>query len=84
MAKVRRVSLFRNGRNQAIRIPRDMELAGREALIRRDGDRLVIEPATSPAGLLDFLDELAPVHVDFPEVDEPPPAPVAALGPDDA
>ena len=36
--------LFRNGRNQALRIPRECELAGDEVLMRKDGDRLIIEP----------------------------------------
>jgi len=42
----RRVHLFRNGRNQAVRIPRDFELPGDEALLRRDGTtgRLILEP----------------------------------------
>jgi len=40
----RRVRLFRNGRNQAVRIPRDFELAGNEANIRKEGKRLIIEP----------------------------------------
>ena len=33
----RRVSLFRNGRNQAVRIPRGFELPGDTAMIRRGG-----------------------------------------------
>jgi tRNA(fMet)-specific endonuclease VapC len=33
--------LFRNGRNQAIRIPREFELPGDEAIIRKEGARLV-------------------------------------------
>jgi antitoxin VapB len=37
----RHVRLFRNGRNQAIRIPRDLELPGEEAIIRREGARLI-------------------------------------------
>ena len=40
----RRARLFRNGRNQAIRIPREFELPGTEALLRQEGDRLAIEP----------------------------------------
>jgi antitoxin VapB len=51
------VSLFRNGRNQAIRIPRDLELPGTEAILHRDGDRLVIEPAEKPT-LLQVLEGL--------------------------
>lgn len=40
----RKVSLFRNGRSQAIRIPKEFELPGNEATIRQEGDVLVIEP----------------------------------------
>ena len=40
----RTASLFRNGRNQAIRIPVEFELPGTEVLITKDGERLVIEP----------------------------------------
>ena len=66
---VRRVRLFRNGRNQAVRIPRDFELDGNEATIRRDGERLVIEPVTK-GRLLDLLARLRPLQEDFPDVDE--------------
>ena len=31
----RRVRLFRNGRNQLLRIPRELELEGEEALVRK-------------------------------------------------
>ncbi len=34
---VRRVKLFRDGRNQAVRIPVEFELPGEEALLRREG-----------------------------------------------
>lgn len=44
MSAERRVRLCRNGRHQMIRIPPAFEVAGREALLRKDGDRLVIEP----------------------------------------
>ena len=40
----RHVHLFRNGRSQAIRIPKEFELEGDEAIIRKDGDRLIVEP----------------------------------------
>jgi len=40
----RHVRLFRNGRNQALRIPREFELEADEALIRREGERLIVEP----------------------------------------
>ena len=50
MADQRHVRLFRNGRYQAIRIPVEFELPGDEAVMHRDGDRLVI--ATPGAGTL--------------------------------
>lgn len=71
----RRVSLFRNGRNQAVRIPREFELPGSEATIRKEGDRLVIEPAT-PTSLLDWLATLEPLDETFPTIDELPVEPV--------
>ena len=54
MPEKRHIRLFRNGRNQALRIPREWELEGDEATIHREGDRLVIEPVHK-GGLLDLL-----------------------------
>jgi antitoxin VapB len=71
----RRVRIFRNGRNQAIRIPRDFELPGAEAVVRKEGDRLIIEPAR-PRSLLEVLDTLDPLDEDFPEIQDLPPEPV--------
>ncbi len=75
MNMARQVRLFQNGRNQAIRIPRDMELPPGEAWIRKEGDRLIIEPATKP-GLLQLLDSWEPLEMDFPEVTDLPARPV--------
>jgi antitoxin VapB len=65
----RRVRLFRNGRNQAIRIPREFELEGDEALIRKEGDRLVVEPLRK-GRLLALLSTLEPLDEMLPDVDE--------------
>ena len=46
MAHARQVRLFRNGRNQAVRIPKAFELPGQEATIRKIGDRLILEPVS--------------------------------------
>jgi antitoxin VapB len=64
--------LFRNGRNQALRIPREFELPGEQALIRKEGNRLIIEPMPKPS-LLDILAKLAPLDEDFPEIEDSPP-----------
>jgi len=61
------VKLFKNGRNQAVRIPREFELPGNDAVMRKDGDRLIIEPS-SPRSLLAILATLAPLDEDFQPV----------------
>jgi antitoxin VapB len=75
----RHVRLFRNGANQAVRIPKEFELPGQDAVMRREGDRLIIEavkpqhPKGSPAALLAALDKWAaegPIDEEFPDVDE--------------
>ncbi len=78
MLDERPVSLFRNGRNQAVRIPREFELQGTQALMRRDGDSLVITPIKE-SGLLAVLAQLQPMNEQFPEIEDSPPAPVNSL-----
>ena len=65
----RHVRLFRNGRNQAVRIPREFEFDTQEAIIRREDGRLVIEPIRK-LGLLATLAALPALEDDFPDVDE--------------
>ena len=65
----RRVSLFRNGKNQAIRIPRDFEMQASEAKLTKDGDRLILEPIMDVPALLDVLSSLPQIKVEFPDVD---------------
>ena len=62
----RHVSLFRNGRNQAIRIPREFELEGTEAIIHKEGDKLIIEPVRKKS-LKAVLASLSPFNEDFSE-----------------
>jgi antitoxin VapB len=69
MAEARRVRLFRNGRNQAVRIPVEFELPGTEAILRQEGGSLIIEPVDRPS-LLSILDSLEPIPEEFPDVDE--------------
>lgn len=73
MQNIRHVSLFKNGRNQAIRIPREFELEGKEATIRKEGDKLIIEPIRKK-GLNEVLANLKPLDAslaDFAEdIDE--------------
>ena len=75
MTAERRVKIFKNGRNQAVRIPREFELPGEDAVMRKEGDRLVIEPA-APQSLLALLKTLTPIDEDFAPVPDPAPEPV--------
>ena len=68
----RRVRLFRNNRNQAIRIPVEFELPGSEATISRDGDRLIIEPVRK-RGLSALLGGWAASDEAIPDIEAPPP-----------
>ncbi|MCW5979067.1 MAG: AbrB/MazE/SpoVT family DNA-binding domain-containing protein [Bryobacteraceae bacterium] len=67
MLPERRVRLFRNGRNQAVRIPREFQLPGKEAVMRKEGSRLIVEPV-SPQSLLEILAKLSPIEEEFPEI----------------
>ena len=78
MLDERPVSLFRNGRNQAVRIPREFELQGTQALMRRDGESLVITPIKK-SGLLAVLAQLRPMNEAFPEIEDLRLAPVSTL-----
>jgi antitoxin VapB len=67
----RHVKLFTNGRNQAVRIPREFELPGEDAIMRKEGDRLIIEPVP-PRSLLSLLATLEPIDEDFPPFSDLP------------
>jgi antitoxin VapB len=75
MSAERHVKLFRNGRNQAVRIPREFQIPGSEAIMRKEGDRLIIEP-TPPKTLLALLESLQPLGEDFAPIADPAPDPV--------
>jgi antitoxin VapB len=73
----RRVKLFKNGANQAVRIPKEFELPGTDALIHREGNRLILEVVPdrpqkgTVAALMFALDEIAklgPCEDEFPDI----------------
>lgn len=67
----REAKLFRNNKSQAVRIPADFEFACERVWIRREGDRLIIEPAPRK-NLLDVLATMEPLKPEdqFPDIDE--------------
>lgn len=68
----RHASLFRNGRNQAVRIPREFEMDGTEVLMRKEGDRLILTPIRKNR-LLDLLASWEPLDEGLPDVEDGPP-----------
>jgi antitoxin VapB len=63
---MRTVSIFRNNRNQAIRLPKDLEFPGvTELIIEREGDTILLRPvrpnwtsfAGEPCAEPDFLQD---------------------------
>ena len=75
MTALLRARLFRNGWNQAVRIPREFELAADEVTICREGLRLIIEPVERTPSLSEVLSRLEPLEEDFPEIADPPSQP---------
>jgi antitoxin VapB len=52
-----------------VRIPREFELPGHNAIMRKEGERLIIEPAP-PNSLLSVLEKLSPIREKFPPIVE--------------
>ena len=75
---VRHVKLFKNGRSQAVRIPRDFELEGDEVLMHREGNRLIVEPIL-PKSLAQLFAGWRPLDDGLPDISDPEPEPVEIL-----
>jgi antitoxin VapB len=71
----RHVKLHKTGRNQVVRIPREFELPDEDAIMRKEGERLIIEPAP-PNSLLAMLATLRPLDEDFPPIPDLHPGPL--------
>jgi antitoxin VapB len=72
MASERNVKLFKDGGGQAVRIPREFELPGEDAIMRKEGDRLIVE-SNEAKSLLAVLATLKPLEEDFPPIPDPAP-----------
>jgi len=76
MSTIRHVRLFKNGRNQAIRIPREFELPGDEAILRKDkSGRLILEPVCRRT-LSALAKTWSPLTEEFPEIKDLPAEPI--------
>jgi len=82
MGAERHVRIFKNGRSRAVRIPKEFDFPGDEVVMRKEGERLVMEPvqdrATTFRALLEKWRTEPPLgpEDEFPEIDDPPPEPI--------
>ncbi|MBO6551872.1 MAG: AbrB/MazE/SpoVT family DNA-binding domain-containing protein [Roseitalea sp.] len=74
-ADERLARLFRNGRSQAVRIPKEFEFAGDELILTRQPDGSLLLRQAQTAGLLDYLRTAEPWHGDdfLAGIDDMPP-----------
>jgi antitoxin VapB len=63
------VSLSTNGQDQVLTIPPEFTLSGTEVLLRKEGQRLIIEPVPS-SSLLALLATLPNITENFADTDE--------------
>ena len=70
----RHAKLFKNGRSQAVRIPREFEMPGDEVIIHKEGDRLVLEPVKL-SSLSEYLKTLEPIDEELDFGEDPPAEP---------
>lgn len=69
MQNSRHVSLLTKGQEQVLTIPHEFALSGTEVVLRKEGDRLIVEPIPANS-LLALLTTLEDVTDDFPNIDE--------------
>ena len=73
----REVSLFRNGRSQAVRIPKEFEIDADRVVMWKDADGTIhLRPEQRKMTLaeaIDWLIEQGPLEEEFPEIEDPPP-----------
>lgn len=63
--------LFRNGQSQAVRLPREFALPGREVFVRHVGNAVLLVPKEDPWST--FVSALGAFSDDFLEQREQPP-----------
>ena len=69
MTRQKTAKVFTNGRNRAVRIPREFEVVGEEVTIYQESGRLILEPIKA-GGFLSLLESMEPIDVPFPDVDD--------------
>ncbi len=78
MSEEHRAALFMTGGSQAVRLPAAYRFPGRYVRIRREGNRVILEPMEKPkwpASFWTWFDKTGPVTDDFVAPDPLPPTP---------
>ena len=57
--------LFKNGRSQAVRIPKEFRFEGTEVYIERDGERVILSPKEKVSRWREFFEDTRTVSDDF-------------------
>jgi antitoxin VapB len=55
---------------QVIVLPEGFELPEGKVTIRKDGDRVIIEPSASDTSWAELLDKMETIDVEWPDIDE--------------
>ncbi|NQU63078.1 MAG: AbrB/MazE/SpoVT family DNA-binding domain-containing protein [SAR324 cluster bacterium] len=63
--------LFKNGRSQAVRLPKQFRFEGSEVKIRKEGKKVILEPLDKDKWANDFWDLFTP----DPDFETPKPLP---------
>jgi antitoxin VapB len=72
-----RAKVFRNGRSQAVRLPKEFRFKGSEVSVRREGDAVILEPIKQRAWPRGYWERLRELRLDFeveplrPELEQP-------------
>ena len=70
--EVARAKLFRNGRSQAVRLPKAFRIQGDEVTVRREGDAVILEPIKKRAWPKGYWARVARIRRDLEIGDVPP------------
>ena len=73
-------TLFLNGRSQAVRLPKDFRLPGKEVSIRRLGTGVLIEPISETAWPEGYFDSIIVEDEAFTRPDQGTTPPISDFG----
>jgi antitoxin VapB len=82
MNEIRHVKIFLNDGHRAVEIPEDFDFPGDEITMRKEGDRIILEPKREDHGFFEWLRSRKPLtEIDLLDEDfaDRPPEDVEAL-----